>query len=250
MMAQLIFAIWIGGAVLEAAVGGAMWRRKLVREYPLFFSYIASQLLKCLVMVPIYLKHDKELYMQAFAFFEAIDAGLSLAVIYELFRITFRDYEGIRELGWMLLRWAVVVLMAVAVIAAASAPGSGSDTKPFLAGLFALEQSISVLRAGLLFLLFVFHSSLGLRWAPMSLGIAIGFATVTAVGLITYSLRSHFGPGVTPALSLIQTAAYDCALLEWLYVALRPNRERVVTLRRTKWDVEGWNQALLELLQR
>ncbi len=248
MMARLILVIWIGGGVLEATVGWAMWRRKLIREYPLFFSYIASQLVKCLVMLPIYLMHDKELYMQAFAFFEAIDAGLSFAVIYELFRITFREYEGIRELGWMLLRWAVVVLLAVSVIAAASAPAS--DTKPFLAGLFALEQSVSVLRAGLLFLLFVFHSSLGLRWARMSLGIAIGFAMVTAVGLITYSLRSHFGPGVTAALSLIQTAAYDCALLEWLYVALQPSPERVATLRPAKWDVEGWNQALLELLHR
>jgi hypothetical protein len=248
MIARFILAIWIGGGLLEAAVGGAMLRRRLVREYPLFFAYITGQLLKCVVMIPIYLKHDRVLYMQAFAVFEALDAGLSFAVIYELFRITFRDYSGIRELGWMLLRWSVVVLMAVAVITAASAPAT--DANPLLAALFAMERSVSVLRGGLLFLLFIFHSSLGLRWAKMSLGIAIGFASVTAVGLITYSLRTHFGPSVTPAMSLIQTAAYDCALLEWLYVALQPKTERLATRELGKWDVEGWNQALVELLHR
>ncbi len=249
MMLWIIMAVWIGGGLLEAAVGGVMWRRKVYREYPFFFAYILNQLLRFAVLFPIFLQGNRPLYAQAFAVFEAIDAAMSFAVIYELFRVTFDKYEGIRELGWILMKWAAVVLLAISTITAATSTHAAEDTV-FLSGLYTLESSVSMLRAGLLFLLFILYSALGLRWTKVMLGVATGFAVVTSVGLATFTLRTYYGPPVYVWLSLISTGAYDCALLVWLYAVAAPSRARTTVMRPPKWDVEGWDRAILELLHR
>lgn len=225
-----------------------MLRRRLYREFPIFLAYTASHVVRFAVLFYVHQGGDKEAYRHAFTFMEAVDAFLSFAVIYELFAATFRTYEGIRELGWTLLKWSTVVLIAVAVVTASTA--SGSDSDRFLKGLFGLEQSISVVRGGLLFLLFLCHAALGLRWGRLMFGIAVGFGMLTSIELVTYTLRAHFGIASTEALSVVTSAAYNGAVVVWLVAALRPASERVPLPSVPRWDLDGWNRTLLELLQR
>jgi hypothetical protein len=225
-----------------------MMRRKLYREYPLFFTYTASHLVRFAVLFFVYGRGDAVVYRHAYAWMEAIDAVLSFAVIYELYAVTFGAYKGIRELGWVLLKWATVILTAVAVVSATSAPGGDFDR--FFSGLLTLERSVSIVRGGLLFLLFLVHASMGLRWSATRLGIALGFGLLSSIELATFSLESHFGGAMTSVLSLISSAAYNCAIVVWLFAVLRPANEHEPGLRPALWDVEGWNRTLLELLQR
>jgi hypothetical protein len=248
MIGPLKLALWFSGAGLQAVIGGVMLRRKLYREFPLFFAFIFCQVIRFLVLFGAYQAGNRESYRQAFLVLEAVDALLSFAVIYELYAHTFRAYEGIRELGWVLLRWASAVLLIVAVVAAASS--SGSDSDRFLAGLFALEQSISIVRGGLLFLLFLFHAALGLRWGRHAFGIALGLGLLTSIALAAFTLRAHFGALSTSTLSLITSAAYNCAVIVWLVAVLRPAAERIALPRVPRWDLDGWNRTLLELMQR
>lgn len=225
-----------------------LWRRSY-RKFPLFSLYILSQLVRFAILFGAYQAGDRAFYRYAFIRLELVDAVLSFAVIYELFDITFRSYEGIRELGWMLLRWASVVLVVLALVVAFSQTGAG-DADPFLSGLYALERGISVVRGGLLFLLLVLHAGLGLRWGRHAFGIALGFGLVTSIELALFTMRFHLGSEVNLVLSLINSAAYDCALLVWLTALLRADTVRESPPRPSKWDVEGWNRALLELLHR
>ncbi len=248
MTQEIQYALWLTGPVLQGAIGWGMLRRKLHREYPFFLAYTASHVARFAVLFLIYQSGDRLAYRHAYSFMEAVDALLSFAVVYELYAATFRTYEGIRELGWILLKWAAVVLLAVAVLSAASATGSDKDR--FLAGLFVLEESISVVRGGLLFLLFLLHAALGLRWRPSAFAIGMGFGLLSSVELVTFALRSHFGVHTTSVLSLISSTAYSCAIVVWLFGVLRPAKEPVAAPQLGSWDVEGWNQTLLELLQR
>jgi hypothetical protein len=248
MTQALQYALWLSGPLLQGAIGGIMWRRKLYREYPLFFTYTLSHLVRFAILFSLYRAGRMGAYAEAYAYLEALEAVLSFAVIYELYTTTFRAYEGIRELGWMVLRWATVVLAVVAVVSAAATPGRNFDS--FFAGLFALERSINIVRGGLLFLLFLLHASLGLRWSVPRFGIAVGFALLSSIELVTFAVVTHFGPGSTTVLSLISSAAYTCAILTWLMAVLRPGTETRTAARPTGWDVEGWNRTLLELLQR
>lgn len=242
------FALWYAGAGLQAVVGGVMLWRKLYRKFPVFLAFIASQLVRFVVLFAAFKMGDRHLYRQAFLSMEVVDAVLSFAAIYELFAITFRAYEGIRELGWLLLRWASVVLVAMALVVAFTQ--SGGDKDPFLEGLFALEMGISIVRGGLLFLLFVLHAGLGLRWGRHAFGIAVGFGMLTSIALASFAVRFHYGTDVNAELSLLNSVAYDCAVMVWLVSFLRPESQRAGRPRPPKWNIEDWNRTLLELLQR
>ena len=248
MIASVKIAIWLGGAGLLAVVGGVMLWRKAYRNFPLFFVYILSQLLRFVILFSAYRAGDRVLYREAFLRLEVVDAVLSFAVIYELFARTFRAYEGIRELGWMLLRWASAVLVVIALLVAFSQ--AGGDKDPFLEGLFALEMGINVVKGGLLFLLFVLHAGLGLQWGRQAFGIALGFGLLTSIALASVTLRYHYGKELNVALSLIKSAAYDCAIMVWLGALIRPDALRSAAPRPQKWDIEAWNRTLLELLER
>jgi len=244
----LQYVVWLSGIALQGAIGGVMLRRRLYREYPFFFAFIASHLVRFAILFALYQMGHRRGYALAYGYLEALEAILSFAVVYELYAVTFRAYQGIRELGWMLLKWATVILAAVAVVSAAAAHGGDFDR--FFAGLFTLERSINIVRGGLLFLFFLLHASLGLRWTAVRLGIGLGLALVSSSELVTFAVVTHFDRESMPVLSLISSAAYSCAILIWLMAVLRPAAEPRPAPRPSGWDVEGWNTTLLELLQR
>lgn len=224
-----------------------LWR-KLYRKYPAFLVFISSQLIRFVLLYSAYQAGNKVLYRREFLALELVDAVLSFAVIYELFDTTFRAYDGMRQMGWLLLRWASVVLVGLALVVALSQ--QGADRDPFMEGLFALEMGISVVRGGLLFLLFVLHAGLGLRWSRHAFGIAVGFGALTCVALAAFTLRHYYGPDANTFLSLTTSLAYDLAVIVWLAFLLLPEAVRVAPRRPAKWDIEEWNRTLLELLQR
>jgi len=225
-----------------------MWTRRLYRDYPLFFAYILNQLVIFFVLIYCYQLGIRDVYRQAYLAASAVDAVLRFGVICELFSHVFRQYEGIRQLGSVLLRWASVILLFIAVLVAAS--GTGSDSDRFLAGLFAMERSVEIVQGGLLFLLFVLSSSLGLRWKHHTLSIALGFGVVSSVHLATFTLRAQLGMAADDILSLISNAGYDCAVLIWLGTLYAREPVHQFNQQIPRWDVEAWNHALEGLLRR
>jgi hypothetical protein len=242
------YALWIVLPILQSAIGHRMWTRRLYRDYPLFFAYTIEQLVRFSILFYYYQLGTRDGYRHAYFSLEALEAVLQLAVICELFFHVFRPYEGIRELALALLRWAGVILLLIAVVVAASS--SGADTDRILAGFFAMERSLEIVQGGLLFLLFVLSASLGLRWQQPTLGIALGFGIFTSVDLAAFTLRAQLGMSSHQVLSLIANAGFDCAVLIWLATLYSRRPVRQFKHYIPSWDVELWNQALLDLLRR
>jgi hypothetical protein len=248
MLAVSPYALWLLASALQCAVAYRMWARRLYRDYPLFFAYTISHLLSVPIVLYCYRLGDRDLYRNAYSGLEILYTVLKFGVICELFSRVFRQYEGIRGLGSVVLRWGTVILLLIAVIVAASS--SGSDSDRFLAGLFAIERSVELVQGGLLFLLFIFSSSLGLRWQHDAWGLALGLAVVTSVELAAFTLRAQLGPTGQDVLSLVSNAAYDCAVLIWLVALYAQKAEHHFEHRIQRWDVDSWNRALLDLLRR
>jgi hypothetical protein len=225
-----------------------MWTRRLYRDYPLFFVYVAYHVASFPVLLYCYQLGIRDVYRHAYVGYEAADLALKFGVICELFSHVFRAYEGIRELGFALLRWASVILLLISVVVAAST--SGSDSDRFLAGLFAMERSVEIVQGGLLFLLFALSSSLGLQWKQHTLGIALGFGLVTSIDLAAFTLRAQLGKASDDVLSLISSAGYDCTVLIWLATLYARKPVHQFNQRIPRWDVETWNHALEGLLRR
>jgi hypothetical protein len=248
MFSTLVYVLWVVLPLLQSAIGYRMWSRRLYRDHPLFFGYVAYHVVSFPVIFYFYKAGIRDLYRHAYVGYDAVDAVLKFGVICELFSHVFQAYEGIRELGFALLRWASVILLLIAVVVAAST--SGSDPDKFLAGLFAMERSVEIVQGGLLFLLFLLSSSLGLQWKQHTLGIALGFGLLTSVDLAAFTLRAQLGMVSHDILSLIATAGYDCAVLIWLGTLYARKPVHQFSQHVPRWDVEAWNHALEGLLRR
>jgi hypothetical protein len=242
----LKYVLWVTHPCLQALLAAFMLRRKMHREYPIFLAYTVSHVVRFVVLFCIYHQGSREAYRYSFLGAEALDAALAYGAIYELYGHLFRTYDGVQKLAGMLFRLAVVVLLAVAVLSAATAPAA--DTSRVLAGLFTLDRGVNIVSGGLLLLLFLFSSYLGLRWKRFAFGIAAGFALDSSVALATFALRTYWGLLGKPVLSLISSAAYNCAVFIWLAYLLAPEPAPPPARLPARLELEGWNQALLELL--
>ncbi len=244
-----VYALWLFCASLQAAIGYRMWQRKNYHDYPLFFVYILEQLVRFAVLFYCYQLHLATNYFHAYAGFQAIEAILQIGVVCELSSDVFRSYEGIRQIGPSILRWASVFFLFSAILVAAYS--TGADSYKYLGQMFAMERSVEIVQTGLLLLLAITSSLLALEWKWQSLWIALGFGLFSGVDLIAYTVRFELGMASQQSLSLFSNAAYALAALCWVRAFYFVPEDTGPTRQEPgQWDVQTWNRALLQLLRR
>src|SRR6516165_8014276 len=170
---QMIF--WIAHPVLESALAVLMVRRKLHKQFSVFFAYVLSQIIIFAILFPIYKSGPQHytLYFYSYWIGAAISLAIGFKVIHEIFLDVFRPYHTLRDLGTVLFRWAGLVMLMVAMVVAAST--SGANDEPFANGIMTLQRSVRVVQVGLVLFLLVFSRYLGINWKQKSFGIALGF---------------------------------------------------------------------------
>ncbi len=245
-LVALKYVLWVTHPCLQALLAGFMLKRRLYRQYPIFLAYTVSHVVRFAVLFWVYHRGDREAYRYTFLGAEVLDAALAFGAIYELYGHLFHTYNGVQKLAGIVFRGAVAVLLALAVLTTVTAPAT--DASRVLAGLFTLDRGVNVVRGGLLVLLFLLSSYLGLRWKHFAFGIAAGFAVESSVELATFALRVHLGLLGKPILSLISAAGYNCAVFIWLAYLLSPEPAPPPAELPARLELEGWNQALLELI--
>ena len=244
-----VYALWLFCAPLQGAIAYRMWRRKNYCEYPLFFAYVLEQLVRFGILFSCYQLHQQETYFHAYAGFQAIEAILQIGVICELFSDVFRPYEGIRQIGPSILRWASVFFLFSAILVAAYS--TGADSYKYLGQMFAMERSAEIVQGGLLLFLALASSLMALEWKWQTLWIALGFGLFTGVNLIAYTIRFESGMSSQHQLSLLSNVAYDFSVLCWVRAFyFLPEGAGPRGQQSSEWDVQSWNRALLQLLRR
>jgi hypothetical protein len=241
------YVIWVAGTLMQLVIALRMFTRRLYREFPVFFAYTVFHVMLSAILA-LSLHYSESLYFAAYWISMTVDAPLSLAVIQEIFSALFKPYPGLQKLGHLLFQWAVLLLIAVSVIAAVTAPGS--DANRLAAGLAVMHRSLATVEAGLFVFLFLFCRFFGLNWRDYAFGIATGFGLFAAVFLGASALKTYFGALADPVYALVQTAAYDCATMIWLGYLLAPRRAVQTARSVPEMDVARWNEALMELIRR
>src|SRR5512132_1894613 len=105
MLRITYYLLWIAPALVFAFLAMAMHRRGLRERYPFFFSYAVFQVVSFVVQFAVYHYWPKS-YFYEYWTAAALSIGISFAVIYEVFAEVFRPFEGLRDLGRVLFRWA------------------------------------------------------------------------------------------------------------------------------------------------
>jgi hypothetical protein len=247
------YFLWGTGIVLLVLTGGAILKRHLVRELPLFLIYVAFQLLRsaALIVTHVLMLQHRLSYAHYFYLYwdtEAVSIVLSLLVVYGIYRKIFDNYDALKQVVSVVLAGTAVVLLLAAVLTAAMAPGA--DAPGIVKVVLLMERSARVLQCGLLAMLFALVLYFGLPWQNRLFGVALGFGVYSCLQLIASSLRSVVGETFADAYSQAQSAAYGIGVMIWFGYLVAPDplpEHRGAIIHD---DLEKWNRALKELIKR
>lgn len=248
-LTKTTLVLWLVPMFAQGVIAIAIYLKKLHKELPLFFSYIAFQAVRSPISVAILTFGHQHTYFLWYWSAEGVSAILGLAVVYELFETVLTPYRSIQKLGNWLFLWACLVVVAVASVAALD---RGNENDALMSGIYTLERSARMIQAGLLLFLFGFARSLNLSWRHYVTGIAAGFSLFVGLELLVVTVTLQTGQGGNIWYQLLKPVTYDGALFIWALYVLRgapvasPVPATIGAPELT--ELERWNLALAKFL--
>jgi hypothetical protein len=232
------YTLWFAHPVLQAGLVGILLWRKFYRTFPIFFSYIAFQIVVFGVLFPLHSDRFYTIFYYTSWGTTAVSVILGFYVIHELFQDVFRPYHTLRDLGSVLFKWAALVMLLVAGVVAAST--ASATEEPLRTGIMTLQRSVRVVQCGLILFLLVFSRYLGTNWRQKSFGIALGFGGFASVELALVAINAASDNVFNQILTnFVNMAAYDITILVWIGYMLTnsPAREPAThMLRPQRWE--------------
>ena len=242
------YLLWVTSGILLVLTAGSLIKRSLVRELPVFSLYALFHVLRFFALFVVKHGMGYSEYFYSYWIAQAISIVLGFGVLYELYCKLFANYDAIQQFGGVLFAGAGIVLLMVATITALYSPGA--DTPGVIKELLLLERSVRVMQCGLLVFLFLLSFYFGLPWRNYVFGIAMGFGVFAAIELAAVAVRSQVGATANIGLSQINSAAYSSGVTIWVCYLLAPQPASQYAGVVQHNDLEKWNRALLEILER
>jgi hypothetical protein len=242
----ITMALWIAPIAVQSIIAIVMFHRKLVQIFPVFFTY--SVLLPTREALLFIVRKSPNLYSGTYWLSEVIVVALSLGVICEVIWHVIRPYSLLRRYALMFSWMAAAAALAVALMMFLSASRS-AQPDPLFETIILLERSVRFLQACWLMVLILLMSRLGLTWQYYAAGITTGFGVYAASDLILLELRAHLHWITDGTLVLLNSTAYNAAVIIWALYFVRPRLNTgimVASLPNT--EISRWNEALSEYL--
>lgn len=248
--------LWLAPAILELAIAVTMFRRRLWREYPLFWSYLLAEVIRTAVLFGIGTNDGHySRYFYTYWITECFVCLLGFFVVAEVFRGAFARRLGLWKWGSALFLFALLGLIVLALLAASAAPGN--DSSKLVAAILVLKRAESLVRLGLVVALFLFVLILGLPWSNHKVGIAAGFAIYGIVELAVLVFRSQHGRAANRAWAWSIPAVSFCQKLVWAAYFMRGRNQEPSggshppsTPAERAIDLDRMNEAVGVLLER
>jgi hypothetical protein len=243
MAERLVELLWFAQGIGLLFLTVLMFRKKLHREFPVFFSFIAVEFADCWLAMPLKALSYKAYFVEVWLL-TLITTILGFAVLREVFQHIFRPYEALRNFGNMLFRWSAGVLVLIAIVMTlSSAPVMSS---PLLNFILTLDRSVRLMQCGLVIFMYLFARQLGLTERHRVFGISIGFGVFASIHLITVTLSALYpassGQSILYLLNVPYQFAWLVTVIIWAVYMYRPEPER---RRATVLELpESWNHTL------
>jgi hypothetical protein len=244
----LYIYLWAAPHVLQIVLAVLMIRRKLAREFPVFFAYTIFEILQFFILFAVMARHLLGLYATLYYVTETISVGLRFAIIYEIFGYVFRSYSPLKRLHGSLFRWATALLMIAAVLMVAYTPSAQTDRTVIIMNV--VDRTVSIMQCGLLLLLVALSCFFKFSWRSYAFGIAMGLAIYDGLKLLDWAIGDKFGSiSTADFFTMFLMAAYHCCVLFWVVtlLLLQPQRVRVPAVSSS--TLEQWNDNLESFLQ-
>ncbi len=218
---MLTQAIWWITNALEAILLGRATQRKLIKAYPVFYTYLAYVFVESLSRFYVYVWHPAS-YVNFYWSTQAVSVLLGYGVVWEICRQALARYPG----AFRMAR-AALVLIFVLVISKVLANVLGGEHWSLARTIAEEERDFRIVQAFLILaivgLVFYYRIHIGRNLRGMMLG--YGFFIGTSILNLTF--RSLFGDEFQIWWQYLQPAAYVVVLLIWCVTlwSYQPNPE-------------------------
>ncbi len=240
----LYYALWIAPVPVYVCLTVFMFRRQLQRQLPAFFSFAVYQI--AAFFCNFYFFHrGASQYFYAYWTTAILSMAIAFWVLHEIFVGVFRPFSDLREFGAVLFRWAALVLTLAAALLAISSKSVPGSTRLFTSFL-ELTRSLEIMQCGLVLLMLLCSTYLGISLRHRIFGIALGFGVTAAVDLITVAALAALGREARIFVQVSEMVAYNIAALLWLGYMYAGEVERKPA--RQVASAERWNYALATAL--
>src|SRR5580698_695881 len=229
-----VLLLWCAQPILQSVLAVVLWRRKLHKQFPVFFVFLLVQVANFAVIFPLYSTGNYNLYFTPFWLGEAVNAVLGFKVIHEIFLDVFRPYHTLKDLGTLLFKWAGIVMLLVSVVVAFA---NSYEQSPLVHAITTLHRSVRIVQLGLILFLLLFSRFLGVSRKQVSFGISLGFGLFAGVELLLFALNSG-GFVSQRILNPINLVTYIVAICIWIGYSLsrKAVRETANHLQTQRWE--------------
>ncbi len=246
MPSDLIRDLGLLGLTLQGLLAVAMLVKRSWRRFPFFAAYVWASFV--FGVAAYTLQRNPKPYFYTYWVNEALGIVLGLLIVYEIFRHLFTVHAALLRLATITFKIAIVVLLSAGFIVFLMQPPS--HTSNIGAAVQAVDQAARVIEVGLLMILFICSAAFGLHWKQAEFGIALGLGFFATIELLAVTVRPMVDHPGALLLNVMRIAAFDTSLFIWLGYLLAPPERAAATLNVQKAQLEQWNQAVTELINR
>jgi len=241
--------LWITPHALLGVLAVVLCKRRLYREFPVFFTYVFYEIAEFILLFALYfIPGAGKQYAYAYCGTLLLSIALRFGVIDEVSKDLFRESQFLKVAARRSLQCITGLLLVMGVLLAVYAPGDNSAK--WYAGIFVVNRGAAMVQCGLLLSLLLFSRFLGLSWRRSAFGIALGLGILTSVDLAFSALRAEFASEVgAEFLDLLITGTYLVCVSIWIGYLLAPELEPASVAAVPHEEVETWNRELQQLLK-
>jgi hypothetical protein len=242
--------LWLAPDVLQLGLAVFLYRRRLHRVFPVFFTYLIYEAIETFTLYSLdILPFTAETYWRAFLAGLIVGGAIKFAVIGELLHRLLKPRTALFKTGSRLLKVAGGFLILVAAIAGAR---TTSNNPHWIVGAGAiLQQTLYIVQCGLILFIFVFASRYRVRWDRKTFGIALGFALVFCQHLACWAIIAALEVQKSAVVfTFLNMATYHLCVLIWFYFLLVPQKVPTTSaVSLPENNLAAWNRELERLLQ-
>ncbi len=236
--------------LLCAAAVVFLLRSKVSRSYMYLAALLSVRLVSDLILLSVIhvsalsVQLCYRIYFYTYWSSYAVEAILSLLVVYSIFKLSMAPLKGLQTLGMLIFRWVAAISVAVSIGVSIAPNHSGMR---FVVGLVSqIQQTSSVLTLCLLLFVCFAIRPMGLSHRSRIFGISLGLGILATTDLARAAWVSQ-NVDMYSALNLVSGLAMCSTLCIWAaYFAMPEPKRRLIVLPTTSPFLR-WNQISLAL---
>jgi hypothetical protein len=227
-------------------------RSKAARQFGFLVALLCVRFLCSAICLPLIYFSERgiekhlayQMYFYVYWASYALEAILSLLVIYSIFKLAMAPLKGLQTLGMLVFRWVAAISVAVAIGVALTPHLSG--IKFMVSMITQLQQTSSILTLCLLLFVCFAIRPMGLSFRSRIFGVSLGLGFLATINLVNSAWIAHYAD-MYSLFSVINAVAVGLTLLTWsAYFAFPEPKRRIIVLPTTSPFLR-WNQISMAL---